>query len=177
MHWSDRVTLGAQRENISTMRFAAECKKRWHMDSQESKQYWDECFSDPTVPKGLSDWGFWFWHCSSLINKTLISFYPFVVCLPKQELMREAIPPSRNSKEPAFAEGDNWATIAQFHRQKTSKWTNHLCRRWKKDPWLHKCFSWNEIIPFWMYLLFLQTKNWFLEMISTLTLASSTLPT
>lgn len=51
------MTLGAQRENKSTMRFAAECKKRWHMDSQESKQYWDECFSDPTVPKGLSDWG------------------------------------------------------------------------------------------------------------------------
>ena len=43
-----------QTEHIEP-RFSSECKKRWHMDTEECKQYWDECFNDPNVPKGLTE--------------------------------------------------------------------------------------------------------------------------
>ena len=58
---SDCKPFFVRRENVfvflgglelEQLRFSSECKKRWNMSQDEIDEYWSECISDSTVPKG-----------------------------------------------------------------------------------------------------------------------------
>lgn len=59
---SDKLSLDGEAYHTNKIEFTRECKLRWGMTEAESTEYWNECYSDSNVAKGVLLAKSTFWH-------------------------------------------------------------------------------------------------------------------